>query len=120
MEDLATVMVRFDSGAKGCFSVGQVCAGHKNDLVIEACGTKGSLRRHQERQNELWLGHRDRANALLPKDPSLLGPEAQEYARLPGGHQEAWADAFLNVIRCLQLHRLANRRLAPSRVCDLQ
>ena len=66
MEDLATVMVRFDSGAKGCFSVGQVCAGHKNDLVIEACGTKGSLRWHQERQNELWLGHRDRSHLQTP------------------------------------------------------
>jgi predicted dehydrogenase len=30
-EDLATVLVRFDGGAKGCVSVGQVCAGHKND-----------------------------------------------------------------------------------------
>src|SRR5258706_16192262 len=28
-EDLATVLVRFDGGAKGTFSVGQVCAGHK-------------------------------------------------------------------------------------------
>ena len=42
-------MVRFDSGAKGCFSVGQVGAGHKNDLVVDACGTEGSLRWQQER-----------------------------------------------------------------------
>ena len=27
----ASVLVRFDNGAKGSFSVGQVCAGHKND-----------------------------------------------------------------------------------------
>src|SRR5438093_3304959 len=31
-EDLATILVRFDGGAKGSVSVGQVCAGHKNDL----------------------------------------------------------------------------------------
>jgi len=31
-EDLASVLVRFGGGAKGSFSVGQVCAGHKNDL----------------------------------------------------------------------------------------
>ena len=35
MEDLASVLVRFENGAKGSFSVGQVCAGHKNDLVLE-------------------------------------------------------------------------------------
>src|SRR5262245_55393957 len=35
VEDLASVLLKFDNGAKGCFSVGQVCAGHKNDLEIE-------------------------------------------------------------------------------------
>src|SRR5206468_7217881 len=39
VEDLASVLLRFDNGAKGSFSVGQVCAGHKNDLVIEICGS---------------------------------------------------------------------------------
>jgi predicted dehydrogenase len=98
-EDLASVLVRFENGARGCFSVGQVCGGHKNDLVLEVCGAKASLRWRQEDQNELWIGHRDRANEVLQKDPSLLDERAREYAHLPGGHQEAWADAFLNVIR---------------------
>ena len=99
VEDLASVMLRFDNGAKGCFSVGQVCAGHRNDLVLEVCGSKASFRWRQEQQNELWIGRRDRASELLPKDPSLLDPEARRYAHLPGGHQESWADAFCNVIR---------------------
>ena len=98
-EDLATVLVRFDGGARGSLSVGQVCAGHKNDLWFEANGRQASLRWLQERQNELWIGRRGRANEVLPKDPSLLGPVAQRYAHLPGGHQEAWADAFCNVLR---------------------
>ena len=54
VEDLASVLVRFDNGAKGSFSVGQVCAGHKNDLVLEVCGSKASVRWRQEHQNELW------------------------------------------------------------------
>ena len=36
---------------------------------------------------------------MLAKDPSLRAPEAQRYMRLPGGHQEGWADAFFNVVR---------------------
>jgi predicted dehydrogenase len=99
VEDLASVLLRFDNGAKGAFSVGQVCAGHKNDLVLEVCGSKTSLRWKQEQQNDLWFGHRDRANELLQKDPSLLDPEVRGYAHLPGGHQESWADAFCNVMR---------------------
>ena len=97
-EDLATVLVRFANGARGCFSVGQVLPGHKNDLRIEVNGRKESLKWRQEQQNELWLGYHDRANAVLMKDPGLLSKEARAYAHLPGGHQESWADAFRNVI----------------------
>ena len=104
-DDLATVLVRFDNGAKGCVTVGQVCAGHKNDLWFEVNGRKSSIRWHQEQQNDLWIGHREGPNGLLQKDPSLLGPAAGRFARLPGGHQEAWSDAFRNVIddiyRCI-------------------
>lgn len=98
-EDLGTVLVRFEGGARGAFSVGQVCAGHKNDLWFEVNGRRASVRWVQERQNELWIGRRDGANATLAKDPSLLGASARAYAHLPGGHQEAWADAFCNVMR---------------------
>ena len=98
-EDLATILVRFESGAKGHLSVGQVCAGHKNDLWFEVSGRRASLAWRQERQNELWIGRRDAANGTLLKDPALLGPAARRYAHLPGGHQEAWSDAFCNVMR---------------------
>ncbi|MPZ17445.1 MAG: gfo/Idh/MocA family oxidoreductase [Luteitalea sp.] len=99
VEDLATVLVRFDSGARGVFSVSQVSAGHKNDLFLEVNGATGSLRWYQEQQNELWIGRRDQPNQLLLKDPSLLDEPARRYAHLPGGHQEAWTDAFCNVMR---------------------
>jgi predicted dehydrogenase len=97
-EDLASVLVRFANGAKGCFSVGQVAPGHKNDLQIEFNGRAGSLRWIQERQNELWIGRHDQPNAVMVKDPASLLPAARPYAHLPAGHQEAWSDAFRNVI----------------------
>jgi predicted dehydrogenase len=98
-EDLATILVRFDNGARGCATIGQVCAGHKNDLWIELNAADASLRWRQEQQNELWIGRRDEANELLAKDPSLMSAAARPYAHLPGGHQEGWADAFANIIR---------------------
>lgn len=99
VEDLASVLLRFDNGAKGSFSVGQVCAGHKNDLQLEICGSKASIKWRQEQQNELWVGHRETANEILQKDPSLIDADVRGYAHLPGGHQEAWADAFANLMR---------------------
>ena len=98
-EDLATVLIRFAGGARGCVSIGQVCAGHKNDLWFEASGQTASLRWHQERQNELWIGRREGGATVLPNDPVQLAPAARMYARLPGGHQEGWSDAFFNVVR---------------------
>lgn len=98
-EDLGTVLLRFSGGATGVLTVGQVCAGHKNDLRLEVCGRASSLRWAQESQNELWIGARRRGNTVLAKDPSLIAPEAARYARLPGGHQEGWSDAFFNVMR---------------------
>jgi predicted dehydrogenase len=99
VEDLASVLVRFDNGAKGVFTAGQVCAGHKNDLVFEVCGGSASLKWRQEQQNELWIGNRDSASELLQKDPGLMDADVRGYAHLPGGHQEAWADAFSNLMR---------------------
>ena len=98
-EDLASVLLRFENGAKGSFSVGQVLPGHKNDLQLEVNGATASLKWKQEQQNELWIGRQDQANQLLAKDPALVLTDAARYVHLPGGHQESWADAFCNVIR---------------------
>jgi len=114
-EDLATVLVRFEGGAKGCVSVGQVCAGHKNGLWFEVNGRRASLRWLQERQNELWIGRRDGANLSLAKDPSLLAPSARAYAHLPGGHQEGWSDAFCNVMRDIYTFIAEGRRPGDPR-----
>jgi predicted dehydrogenase len=98
-EDLASVLIRFENGTKGSFSVGQVLPGHKNDVVLEVNGHKLSLKWKQEQQNDLWIGHHDRSNEIMAKDPSLVSAVARPYVHLPGGHQEAWADAFCNLMR---------------------
>jgi predicted dehydrogenase len=76
-----------------------VCSGHKNDLILEVCGSKASVKWVQERQNELWIGNRDRAHEVIQKDPSLVDAEVRGYVHMPGGHQEGWSDAFSNIMR---------------------
>nr|WP_233176349.1 Gfo/Idh/MocA family oxidoreductase [Dyella sp. ASV24] len=97
-EDLASVLLRFDNGARGCLIVGQVLPGHKNDLRLEVNGRLASVAWQQEQPNTLWVGHHAQANTLLERDPAALDPSARSYAHLPAGHPEAWADAFRNLI----------------------
>src|SRR5258708_27861698 len=97
-EDFASILLRFENGMRGTFSASQVSAGHKNGLKIEVNGRKASLGWRQERPNELWIGRRDEPNGQMLKDPSLLDESIRHYATLPGGHGEAWADAFRNLM----------------------
>ena len=98
-EDFAAVMFRMGDRARGAFTVSQVSAGRKNGLAIEIFGTKSGVAWAQERQDELWIGHRDRPNQVLLKDPSLLKPSARAFADLPGGHSEGYDDTFKQVFR---------------------
>lgn len=97
-EDLASVLLRFDNGARGCLMVGQVLPGHKNDLRLEVNGRLASLAWQQEKPNELWLGRQAQPNTLLARDPALLAPAARGYTHLPGGHPDGWSDALRNLI----------------------
>ncbi|MBN8219040.1 MAG: Gfo/Idh/MocA family oxidoreductase [Spirochaetes bacterium] len=93
-EDFATVLFKFETGARGVLTVSQVSAGRKNRLYFEIDGAKQALAFDSEKPNELWVGHRDKANETLLKDPSLLTPEARALASYPGGHNEGFPDTF--------------------------
>jgi predicted dehydrogenase len=96
--DYGAVLLRFDNGARGSFFTSSLCAGHKNDLRFEINGRTASLKWIQEDPNTLWLGKRGEPDRVFTKDPPLLDPSIRHYAALPGGHNEAWPDAFRNVM----------------------
>src|SRR6516225_1621140 len=100
-EDYGSVLLHFDHGAHGCFSVSQVCAGRKNCLRFEIAGSTASLAWNSEYPNELWIGERDRPNELLIRDPALLQSAARAYASYPGGHNEGFPDTFKQLFRAI-------------------
>ncbi len=93
-EDYATILLRFKGGGRGVLTVSQVSAGRKNRLFFEIDGSQAAIAWDSERPNELWIGHRQRPNELLLKDPSLMAPQARQFASYPGGHNEGYPDTF--------------------------
>ena len=93
-EDYATILLHYENGSRGVLTVSQVASGRKNRLYYELNGSKSSVWFDSERPNELWIGHRERPNELLLKDPSLLGEKARAIANYPGGHNEGFPDTF--------------------------
>jgi predicted dehydrogenase len=100
-DDSAGVLLHFQNGARGTFTVSQVTAGRKNAVRFEIAGARGALAWNSESPNELWLGHRDRANELLVRDPALLQPSIRPYANYPGGHNEGFPDTFKQLFRAV-------------------
>ena len=98
-EDFGAVVFRLGERARGSMTASQVSAGRKNRLSIEIYGTKAGVAWDQERPDELWIGHRNSANCVIVKDPSLLKPAARGFADLPGGHSEGYDDTFKQVFR---------------------
>lgn len=98
-EDYATVLIKFDNGAHGSFTVNQVAAGRKNRMYFEIYGSKCAVAFDSEKPNHIWIGNRDGSNQIMMKDPSLMHAEAREYNSYPGGHTEGFADTSKHTVR---------------------
>jgi predicted dehydrogenase len=100
-EDYASILLRYTNGTRGVLMVSQVSAGRKNQLSFEIGGSHTSLAWNSERPDELWIGHRDRANEVLMRDPALLAEPARAITGYPGGHAEGFADTFKQLYRAV-------------------
>ncbi len=93
-EDTATILLRFDGGARGAVSISQISPGRKNSLVYEIDGSAGAWAWDSEQPDQAWHGHRERPNEILIRNPALMGPAGQAASALPGGHVGGFFDTF--------------------------
>jgi predicted dehydrogenase len=100
-EDVAAILLRFANGARGSVAVSQVSAGRKNSLQWEIDGSESAAAWDAETPDHLWIGHRDRPNELLLRNPALMRPAGRTAAALPGGHVEGFADTFGALFRAI-------------------
>ncbi|TSA82523.1 Gfo/Idh/MocA family oxidoreductase [Deinococcus detaillensis] len=97
LDDDASMLLRFEGGAKGILTVSQIEIGRENDLRLSVFGTKGSLSWRQEDPNMLVYDQLDAPRQLLTRGGPGLGAAATAATRLPAGHPEAFIEAFANI-----------------------
>jgi predicted dehydrogenase len=110
-EDVATVLIRYEGGARGSVAISQLSPGRKNGLAYQVDGSTAAVAWDSEQPDHLWIGHRDRPNEILLRNPALMNAAGVAAARLPGGHVEGFADTFGAVFSAIYDDVLAG---APS------
>jgi len=113
-EDYGCVLIRFQGGARGCLQVSQVTAGRKNCLRYEIAGSKCALSWCSEQPNNLWIGHREKPNESLIRDPALVSDRARRFINYPGGHNEGFPDTFKQCFRSFYNYIAAGDLSAPA------
>jgi predicted dehydrogenase len=101
LDDYGHAVVRMENGALGTVTASQISHGRENDLFIEVDGTKGALEWHQEEPNKLLVRKNGEPLKIYTRNPGapFMSPLANASSRLPGGHPEAFFEAFANVYR---------------------
>jgi predicted dehydrogenase len=108
-EDSASILLRFENGARGAVNISQISAGRKNSLQYEISGSSASVAWDSEQPDQMWIGHRERPNEILIKNPALMGPAGRAAAALPGGHVEGFGDTFAAHFRAVYADIAAGR-----------
>lgn len=93
-DDAAVLMFVFDNGARGSLTVSQVSAGKKNNVQFEIAGSISSLNWLSTNPDELFVGHRDKPNQIVMRDPGSMAAEASRVSFYPAGHVEGFGETF--------------------------
>lgn len=97
LDDDASVLLRFENGARGALLVSQVEVGEENGLSLRVYGTHGGLVWRQEQPNRLEVTSDDAPLRVFTRGGPGLHDAALNAARIPPGHPEGFHEAFANV-----------------------
>jgi predicted dehydrogenase len=99
LDDDGSVLLHFDTGAKGVLWASQIAIGEDNGLSLRVYCEQGSLHWRQEEPNTLRVDRLDKPPALHRSGSSHTSLAATATARLPAGHPEGFIEAFANLYR---------------------
>ncbi len=99
LDDDATVLMRYNNGARGVLIASQIAIGELNGLHLRVNGEKGSLDWRQEEPNTLVWHKQDGSTEIMRSGTPSIGPAGASLTRIPSGHPEGYFEAFGNLYR---------------------
>lgn len=120
LDDDASVMINYKSGAHAVLTASQVCIGKGNALSLRVHAERGSIEWNQETPDELLVTKLDANPAIYTRGGPDLSDDAQLSSRIPQGHPEGYLEAFANIYRGVAdaIHSL-KEGTEPSRLAEL-
>jgi predicted dehydrogenase len=110
IDDDGTAMMRMEQGVKALLSASQIAVGELNNINIRVYGEKGGMQWVQEDPNKLYLKKPGVPDQTLHVGVQAYWNEAAKWnMRTPGGHPEAFIEAFANIYRNFALTVMAHK-----------
>ena len=97
--DTVLANLRFDSGARGQYTITQAAAGGENDIRLRIYGERGLIDWSHRNSAYLHLNIEGETARTFGRGDVNLPPEIAKLSRTPRGHPEGLLEAFANVYR---------------------
>jgi predicted dehydrogenase len=99
LDDDGSVLLHFDTGAKGVLWASQIAVGEENGLNIRVYGETGGFAWHQQEPNTLIVHSIGKPTEIRRTGGVNVGIPSAAATRLPAGHPEGFIEAFANLYR---------------------
>lgn len=120
LDDDASVMINYDTGAQAVLTASQICIGKGNALSIRVHAERGSIEWNQETPDQLVVTKLNANPTTFTRGGPCLHEDAQLSTRIPQGHPEGYLEAFANIYRGVAEHIQAqHNNTEPSRLAQL-
>ena len=99
LDDYGTAIIKLENGGIATVTASQITHGRENDVSVEIDGTEGAIAWRQEEPNQMIVRKNGEPLKIYTRDPNhpLANDSQKNACRLPGGHPEAFFEAFANV-----------------------
>ncbi len=97
LDDYGTAVIKMENGGLSTVTASQITHGRENDVAIEIDGTEGAISWRQEEPNKMILRENGEPHKIYTRNGPIANDSQKNACRLPGGHPEAFFEAFANV-----------------------